>query len=277
VIAVRKGLSLHIGVDDVDVDHYRGWTDACWYAESDARDMRAIADALGYDTTLLVARHATHDAVSRAIGAVAQALDPGDVFLLTYAGCGGRLPRSASTPPDATSGHATWSLFDRQLLEGELLALLGAVDAGVRIVVVADTSHAGSLARAYRSLGDAPDLVDAPLRLRAVPPGVAEDTFAAHRALYEDAQSVGRGSDGTIGAGVVVLRACQDNQLAVEGARNGLFTAALLAVWRDGRFRGGYADFHRTVQRTMPPWQSPAYVVCGTPGATCATQRPFAI
>jgi hypothetical protein len=270
VIAVRKGLSLHIGVADVDADHYRGWTGACRHAENDARDMRAIADALGYDTTLLVARHASHEAVSRAIRAVGQALDPGDVFLLTYAGCGGRLPGT----PDTISRSTTWTLFDRQLLEDELFGLLAAVDAGVRIVVVADTSHAGSLLGVYRSLGDAGD---APGRVRAVPETVADETFAVHRAVYEHAQAAARSSDGRLGVGAVLLRACQDNQLAIEGARNGLFTAALLDVWRDGRFRGGYAEFHRTIQGAMPPWQSPAYVVHGGPSAVFGTQRPFQI
>ena len=40
------------------------------------------------------------------------------------------------------------------------------------------------------------------------------------------------------------MTGCQYNQLATEEPRYRLFTGALVTVWRCGRFRGSYREFH---------------------------------
>jgi metacaspase-1 len=42
---------------------------------------------------------------------------------------------------------------------------------------------------------------------------------------------------------VILISACQDNQIAMEGNKNGVFTETLLRVWNHGRFNGGYHHF----------------------------------
>jgi hypothetical protein len=131
---VPRGLSLHVGLNVVDVRRYGGLRGELTHAEHDALDLRALEDGLGYDSTLLLTSYATHDAVSRAIGAVGEALGAGDAFLLTYSGCGTRTPvsderdggadgrasgrsstascRSPSCPrssPGSTQGSGSWS------------------------------------------------------------------------------------------------------------------------------------------------------------------------
>ena len=42
-----------------------------------------------------------------------------------------------------------------------------------------------------------------------------------------------------VGATVLLVSGCQDNQLSLDGFSNGLFTENLLAVWADGGWSGG--------------------------------------
>jgi hypothetical protein len=52
---MAKGISLHIGINRVDPDHYDGWDGPLVACEADANDMAAIAKELGYDQRKLLA------------------------------------------------------------------------------------------------------------------------------------------------------------------------------------------------------------------------------
>ncbi|MFE4957938.1 caspase family protein [Streptomyces sp. NPDC056653] len=80
-----------------------------------------------------------------------------------------------------------------------------------------------------------------------------------------------------LGASALLISACQDNQLAADGLRNGLFTGTLLQVWNGGKFPGGYKAFHREILRQMPSNQSPNLFVTGRPSNRFVRQRPFTI
>ena len=264
-----RGLAIHIGLNAVDAAHYQGWDGELDAAEHDARDMRAIADALGYETTLLLTRQASGEAVCKAIDAVAHALAAGDAMLLSFAGYGGRLP----------NGRRTWALYDRQLLEDELQELLARFERGVRVFVLADTCHGAPAHGAYQAIHANPALRtfspgrDTP-RFRDLPADVEQRTHAAHRPLYD---AVRNGGAATVSAGLLFMSACQENQLAAETDHNGLFTATLLSVWQGGRFKGDYRDLHRAIQHTMPPWQSPALCEGGARDVRLDDTRPLRV
>jgi hypothetical protein len=44
------GMSLHIGLNSVDPNHYEGWDGTLVACENDANDMQKIASSLGYET-----------------------------------------------------------------------------------------------------------------------------------------------------------------------------------------------------------------------------------
>ena len=46
-----KGLSLHIGLNFVDPNHYQGWDGQLAACEFDAKDMSALAKKKGFKTT----------------------------------------------------------------------------------------------------------------------------------------------------------------------------------------------------------------------------------
>src|SRR5512132_3033646 len=86
-----KGLSLHIGLNEVDPAHY-GNVQALSAAENDPVLMERIARDRGFETKLLIGSSATTSAVENARCDAAGRLVAGDIFLITYAGHGSQVP-----------------------------------------------------------------------------------------------------------------------------------------------------------------------------------------
>jgi len=278
-----KGISLHIGLNSVDASHYADWAGPLNACETDANDMGDLASSRGFETTMkLTARQATRDAVKRAIRNAAHELESGDMFLLTYSGHGGQVPDRTGDEDDRWD--ETWCLFDAQLLDDELYELWGEFAAGVRILVISDSCHSGSAVRAP-SLVD-PDCLNkgstaenlgvAGARYRFMPRSTAEDVYRLNREFYESLQA-GKTPPTDPAASVRLISACQDNQLALDGRRNGFFTSTLLTVWDDGRFKGDYRQFHARIQARMPSTQSPNHMVVGGHSPAYDAQVPFTI
>jgi hypothetical protein len=281
----RKGLSVHVGLNAVDPHHYAGWSGELNACEADARDMAEIARAEHYgDVTLLLTREATRSAVLAAIAGAAETLSTGGLFLLTYSGHGGQVPDRNDDEPDALD--ETWCLYDGELIDDELYQAFGHFREGVRIFVLSDSCHSGSVVKDYEALRSIPggrgvlreDSQD--VRYRVMPSSVALRTYQQNRAFYEEKQKgvrprEARGSD--VKAAVQLISGCQDNQLSMDGTFNGLFTATLLRVWKDGTFRDSYVDFHREIVKRMPPTQTPNHFRVGRPDPRFEAERPFTI
>ena len=76
-----RGVSLHIGVNFVDKNHYGGsWDGRLNACEKDCDDMRAIAEAQGFKTHILKSKQATREAVAAKISELASQLKNGDFF-----------------------------------------------------------------------------------------------------------------------------------------------------------------------------------------------------
>lgn len=146
----ERGISLHIGINSVDAVHYQGWDGRLVACEADAEDMRSIARDLGYETTILLTKNATRRDVREAMESAARQLAKGDIFLLTYSGHGGQIPRDAGLSgfnaydSDTTDElDESWCLYDAQLLDDELNHLYGQFQDGVRILLIQDCCHSG--------------------------------------------------------------------------------------------------------------------------------------
>jgi hypothetical protein len=65
---MAKGISIHIGLNHVDPQHYQGWDGALNACIADAKDMRALAKKKGFTgNTLLIDGQATAAAVAAAL------------------------------------------------------------------------------------------------------------------------------------------------------------------------------------------------------------------
>ncbi len=276
-----KGLSLHIGLNAVDPARYDGWDGRLAGCENDAHAMEQIASSLNYKTQVLLTTAATSKAVMDAIKSAARQLKKDDIFFLTYSGHGGQVDDLNGDEPDRKD--ETWVLFDRELVDDELHELYNRFRLGVRIVVLSDSCHSGTVTRALYER-TAPLESDAGLRSQGgfrstrIPRNVEEAVQATNKKLYADIQaSTAKAVKKAPTATILLISGCQDNQLSSDGDMNGLFTETLLKVWNHGSFKQDYRQFQKEIKRLMPPSQQPNYYVVGRANKTFERQRPFTI
>ena len=288
-----KGISLHIGLNAVNADAYGGWDGPLAACEFDANDMAAIAKAKGIKSTVLLTKKATRSNVLAGMRSAAKALETGDLFFMSYSGHGGQVPDVTGEEEDKKD--ETWCLYDGQLIDDELYFELSKFAAGVRVLVLSDSCHSGTVTRA------APVPVTIPgQRPKLMPASVAMRTYREHQAFYDKlqldvAKAAGKAAvdpdtalanvaaSGRLTAivndfkpAVVLISGCQDNQTSMDGDHNGAFTEQLLRVWSQGAFTGNYAKFHARIKAALPPTQSPNLFALGKAGSFLA-QTPFTL
>jgi hypothetical protein len=287
------GLSLHIGINEVSAAHYAGWTGPLAACEFDANDMAAVAKTRGIRPTVLLTQKGTRARVLASIRKAAKTLKAGDLFFMSYSGHGGQVPDVSGEEPDKQD--ETWCLFDGQLIDDELYFELSQFKAGVRILVLSDSCHSGTVVRAARPAPGTPEQ-----RPRIMPPAVGLRVYAAHKAYYDKLQrDVAKAAGGKVSdpdtalaqvavstrltaivkkflPSVILISGCQDNQFSMDGNHNGAFTEQVLQVWNNGGFSGNHAVFHAKVRAGLPPSQSPNLFTLG-PAAAFLKQVPFSI
>ncbi|HEX2533226.1 MAG TPA: S8 family serine peptidase [Chitinophagaceae bacterium] len=246
-----RGFSLHIGVNKADPKHYPGMPELK-AAVNDALYWESFAGESGYETASLHDAEATADAVKARIREAAKGMQPGDIFLLTYAGHGGQLPNDKPAGFDKERMDQTWCLYDRQLLDDELFECFEAFREGTRIVVVSDSCHSGTVTRVA-------DLVFSELlgkgmaraagvrgyRSRKLPKEIEdqiiiqsmEEVYAPIQKAYKTKR---QGSG--VKAAVKLLAACQDDEETLDGERNGIFTEAFIGLFQQEAYRGATAE-----------------------------------
>jgi metacaspase-1 len=293
--AQARGLSLNIGLNSVSTSHYGGWSGDLSACEFDAKDMAALATGRGMKPTVLLTKDGTRAKVLSALRAAAKTLNGGDFFFLTFSGHGGQVPDVSGEEVDKLD--ETWCLYDGQLIDDELYLELGKFAPGVRILVLSDSCHSGTVVRAGPPAGAAqpPEL-----RSKMMPPSVGMRTYEQHKAFYDKLQmDVAKANAGTVvdpdealanvvvstrltkiakrfKARAILISGCQDNQSSYDGAHNGAFTGRLLTVWNRGNFDGNYASFHAHIKSGMPAIQTPNLFTMG-PVLSFLKQKPFTV
>jgi hypothetical protein len=278
---MAKGIALTLGLNAVDPKHYGGWDGKLNACEADAEDMASIAKSQKFNLTSLRTKAATRARVMAQVKKAAQTLKSGDIFLLTYSGHGGQLPDMNNDEPDGQD--ETWCLYDGEMVDDELYALWGKFAPGVRIQVFSDSCHSGTVTKLayYRGTVTARGMGmgSGEVRYRFMPPDVALRTYRQNKAFYDRIlkAKVPQEKQPAVKATVLLISGCQDNQLSSDGDFNGLFTAQLLKVWKNGAFAGDYKKFHKMIVSRMPPDQTPNYFKIGAANPKFEAQKPFTV
>ena len=289
---MAKAVSIHIGLNSVDPKHYGGWSGDLLACEFDANDMAAIAKVAGMKSTLLLTKKAKRASVLAAVRAAAKTLKSGDLLFVTYSGHGGQIDDVSGEEEDKKD--ETWCLYDGELIDDEVFLELSRIAPGVRVLVLSDSCHSGTVTRARVPEGTLAG------RSKMMPPAVAMRTYLEHKTFYDKLQRdvakvAGKASvptpDSALArvavskrltaianqckASVILISGCQDNQTSLDGDHNGAFTEQLLRVWNRGAFKGNYAKFHAAIKARMPRTQVPNLFTLG-PVGKFLTEQPFA-
>jgi hypothetical protein len=132
--------------------------------------------------------------------------------------------------------------------------------------VLSDSCHSGTVTRAVdlggRFLG------------RETVKRVYEQNKDVYDGIQRDYPASGRV---TVGASIILISGCLDNQTSADGNGNGRFTEQLKAVWDDGAFQGSLGQLRERIAARMPPEQTPNYFVAGAPNPDFERAQAFAI
>jgi hypothetical protein len=156
--------------------------------------------------------------------------------------------------------------------DDEIYQLFSQFNAGVRIIVLSDSCHSGSVVRMMRSLN-----YKNKQSFRLLDPIVSQKCYQNNKALYDDIQySIPRNIESEIAASVLLISGCQDNQWSSDGLNNGLFTTKLLDVYK-GNFNGNYRSLYNQIKNLMPAQQTPNYYLTGTRNQGFENEKPFSL
>lgn len=235
-------ISLHIGLNQVSPAVYG--TDGKLYGC--INDMKAMADVAlkrGFQPQTFSDNQATVKVITNRMSEIAKQLMSGDIFLLTYSGHGSQLLDKDNDEPDNLD--ETWCLYDGQLVDDEIFKLLSKFRENVRIIVISDSCHSGTITRNFGGLTRVEDIVSRNI----------------------DCMASG-----------ILLSGCRENQVAYDSPKHGLFTDTLLKVWNEGKFQGTYKQFHTAIARHIPnKKQSPCYLTFGKRNMKFVRQKPFTV
>ena len=262
-----KGLSLHIGINTLNPECYptdaddlegSGWEGTLNACEWDAEDMQKIADSQGFESTILLTSEATVENVTNAMRNAAKTLTAGDSFFVTYSGHGGRVQDVSGDEKEGPEDQ-TWCLYDRQFIDDELAVLYTEFEADVRILVLSDSCHSGTVTRSMPRLE--PTLtpeenkeifgMEKPV-FRLMTRETANAVYHARWEFYDEIQNnTKRVRKKDIKASMRLISACQDDEIAADGMKNGKFTSVVKEVWDNGNFEGGCKQFHKKINKRL--------------------------
>lgn len=264
--------SLSIGLNAVDPAGYDGWDGKLAACEKDADDMFAIAKSQGYEAKVLKRQAATSAAVLAELASAARTVKAGEHFLLTYSGHGGQVPDTNGDEPDHYD--ETWCLYDRMVLDDELYAMFGRFAPGARILMLSDSCHSGSVARAvFRTRSADPR---GEMRPKWLPLAKAESIYNNRKDLFDSLQQLaGPAEKAKVGASIILISGCRDSEVSYDGPVNGAFTTQVLSVWNGGAFKGTIRQFQDQVSHAMGGQQHPQYFLAGTVDKQFEKMRPF--
>ena len=271
---MKKGVSLHIGINNLDTSHYfkndiESWNGQLLGCENDAAAMEQLAKAQGFSTYLLLTEAATRDHVKQLIAEIAEQLEEGDFFFFTFSGHGGQVAdfsgdEAENVTPDGKKDKKdeTLCLFDGQLIDDELYQLWEKFKKGVRILFLCDSCHSGTIAKA---IGDFIPKPPAGTAWRVVPKNSLSATYVRHFDFYNSLQSApNRSFD--IQAHIIQISACQDKEIAGEKQNvekpYGYFSNGILQSWDYGAFED-YQSLFDSVQPFLPKKQHPNLIHFG--------------
>lgn len=258
-----KGISLHIGLNRIDPGHYSDVFPVLKGPEFDAEDMRLIAGNMGFEHKKLSGTAATRNAVLSSISQAAQALEAGDIFLITFSGHGSRLPGNEIDGMDET-----WCMYDGQVPDNELFNRYCQFREDVRILVVSDSCHSGTVIK-FHGNGV----------VKSLPEKTARYTYLMNKTFYDNIrEAFPERNESDLKASIKLLAACQDNQTAEDDDFNGVYTRELKKVWQHGNFPGNYQQFQNALlARFDNSLQTPNYEMLGKPDTKYDNQKPFTI
>jgi hypothetical protein len=250
-------IALCIGIND-----YPGTGSDLAGCVNDAHDWGEMLRGRGYRVATLLNKKATGKGMRQAMRAILEDAKSGDSVLFQYSGHGSFVPDEDSDEPDGTDECLCPYDIESKgpITDDELFEIYSARPSGVRLFVISDSCHSGTVAR-FAPIVTPPTVRGrgAPQRkVRFLPPS----TFLSKR----DRERLGtrralRASSPPGRNGALLLAGCQDTEYSYDayfhGRPNGAFTYVALRTLDSLPGKATYRDWHRAIRGVLPSQQYP--------------------
>ena len=246
--------ALCIGIND-----YPGTDSDLSGCVNDAEDWSAVLTERGFALRQLIDAQATKAVMVAAIADLIDAARSGDTVVITYSGHGTWVPDASGDEADGRDeGLCPHDVADGQvLLDDEIAALFAQRAAGVRVVLISDSCHSGSVTRDGATTAE-----PGQPRARFLPPEVWAGTSVPACA---GAGRVARGGGGFGGftrlGGDLLMAGCRDSEFSWDtqfaGRPNGAFSYYALKTLARLPAEACYQDWFRAIGAHLPSTRLP--------------------
>jgi len=252
-----KRIALCIGIND-----YPGTGSDLAGCVNDARDWAQALRGKGFEVAMLADKKATGKTMRAAIRAALDAARSGDHVVIQYSGHGSFVPDEDGDEPDGTDECLCPYDVDANgpITDDELFELYSARERGVKLLVISDSCHSGSVAR-FAPITTPPTLRGrgAPQRkVRFLPP----EAFLSRRELAKlGARRATRTSSPPGRYAALLMAGCQDTEYSYDayfqGRPNGAFSFVALRALAKLELGANYAGWFKAIRRALPSQQYP--------------------
>jgi hypothetical protein len=248
--------ALCIGIND-----YPGTQNDLAGCDNDARDWGAALQARGFKVRTLLDRAATGRRMRQEIEALVGRARKGDLVVVQYSGHGSLVPdASGDEHGSADECLCPWDIASLgPILDDELDAIFSARESGVRVFMISDSCHSGTVSRFL------------PIRIphSAWPPALRRTVRFLQPSIFlgqRIAERIARWRKRRAAAAsardaALLLAACQDNEYSYDasfhGRPNGAFTYAALAALKHLPATATYRDWFDRIRKALPSPQDP--------------------
>jgi uncharacterized caspase-like protein len=247
----------------IGINNYPGTNMDLQGCVNDAQDWSAALVARGYKTTLLLDNKATKAAMVDAMSKLIASGGKGDSLIITYSGHGTYQPDEdgdevdgldeALCPYDLQTGGSA-------LTDDEIKAIFSTRKGGVRLVLIADSCHSGTVTRAAKADKDADT------RPRFMPMG---NWLPANRLPKNFAGKTAQTTVAPVGTsplaaaavkqvGDLLLAGCKEGpnnysyDAKIGGRYNGAFTYYALKALKGLKPEATYNDWYKALLKSLP-------------------------
>jgi metacaspase-1 len=222
---------IQIGLNSVSPAAYGGWEGKLSDCEL---DLANLANYLPKPNSMycLLSQKATKDRVKSSFQSVANRAILGDLVVVQYSGHGSQVTDQNGDEPDGLD--ETWCLYDGQLIDDEINVWLQGFKAGVKVLILSDSCHSGSVAKIlptkiikkegafWEFMGK---VITSPL-LASVVTALIQKRDGLLPSWYLSLPTPSAADN--IKASVLLISGCQDRETSGSTGKGGIFTNALI-------------------------------------------------
>ncbi len=250
----------------IGINNYPGTNMDLQGCVNDAQDWAAELAARGFTVTSLIDSKATRNAMSKAFKAIVGGAKKGDAIVITFSGHGTYVPDLNGDEADGLDeGLCPYDLQTggAALLDDEIHAIFASRATGVRLVLISDSCHSGTVTRAAAADPDAGDVPRPrfmpmgnwlpPEKLPRGPSGAPLATTPGVSGASAFTKALSRD------AGDLLLSGCKEGpnnfsyDARIKGRPTGAFTYYALKALKTLKPGATYADWHAAINPVYLP------------------------